>query len=155
MLCKATELLPRSSQSQPPRVKAQDVQGFRPALHVRTGRQLLVDGDCSGRTARERPDLQKAVSELVRRLNMTQLGNMGVSVPWVIERLGREPYEDEGGISVCSLLSTSHITVHTWPLRRIFKLDVYSCRDFDPKVVLDWAQEHLGMCVFEMQQWRR
>ena len=33
------------------------------------------------------------------------------------------------------VLSTSHVALHTWPVRHFFILDVFSCRDFDPETV--------------------
>lgn len=48
-----------------------------------------------------------------------------------IAKLGVEPFEDEGGVTGVCVLSTSHCSIHTWPLRPFFVMDVYSCRDFD------------------------
>jgi S-adenosylmethionine/arginine decarboxylase-like enzyme len=58
-----------------------------------------------------------------------------INVPLQIEKLKCELFEDEGGITgqlvgFCTL-STSHIAVHTWPLRNEFHMDLYSCREFD------------------------
>ena len=36
-----------------------------------------------------------------------------------------EPY----GITICKILSESHISIHTWPERNAFAMDIYSCRD--------------------------
>lgn len=33
------------------------------------------------------------------------------------------------GITICKVLSESHISIHTWPEHASFALDVYSCRD--------------------------
>ena len=59
-----------------------------------------------------------------------------------IAKLGREPFEDEGGISVLACLSTSHIAIHTWPLRCEFHLDIYSCREFDKEAFIKTLKEH-------------
>ena len=48
-----------------------------------------------------------------------------------ISKLGVEPFEDEGGVTGVCVLSTSHCSIHTWPLRPFFVMDVFSCRDFD------------------------
>lgn len=72
----------------------------------------------------------------IENLGMRPLGLPTIhDVELDIEKLGQEPFEDEGGISIQILgydtLSTSHLAIHTWPLRDEFHLDIYSCRDFD------------------------
>ena len=61
-----------------------------------------------------------------------------------IAKLGVEPFEDEGGVTGICVLSTSHCSIHTWPLRPFFVLDVYSCRDFDPLLVERHLFDALG-----------
>ncbi len=61
-----------------------------------------------------------------------------------IEKLGKEPFEDEGGVTGVCVLSTSHCSIHTWPLRPFFVMDVYSCRDFDTSEVERFVTERLG-----------
>jgi S-adenosylmethionine decarboxylase len=60
-----------------------------------------------------------------------------------IAKLGVEPFEDEGGVTGVCVLSTSHCSIHTWPLRPFFVMDVYSCRDFDQSVV----EQHIGAAL--------
>jgi S-adenosylmethionine decarboxylase proenzyme len=36
---------------------------------------------------------------------------------------------DPYGVTICKILSESHISIHTWPEHQSFALDVYSCRD--------------------------
>ncbi len=61
-----------------------------------------------------------------------------------IEKLGKEPFEDEGGVTGVCVLSTSHCSIHTWPLRPFFVMDVYSCRDFDDAKVEKFLGKRLG-----------
>jgi S-adenosylmethionine/arginine decarboxylase-like enzyme len=61
-----------------------------------------------------------------------------------IEKLGKEPFEDEGGVTGVCVLSTSHCSIHTWPLRPFFVMDVYSCRDFETSAVERFVMERLG-----------
>jgi S-adenosylmethionine/arginine decarboxylase-like enzyme len=80
--------------------------------------------------------------DLVFRVGMQPLGEpMLHDVPVEISKLGREPFEDEGGISALACLSTSHVAIHTWPLRSEFHLDLYSCRFYNPQAVLDFINE--------------
>ena len=61
-----------------------------------------------------------------------------------IEKLGAVPFEDEGGVTGVCVLSTSHCSIHTWPLRPFFVMDVYSCRDFSTEAVETFLSERLG-----------
>jgi S-adenosylmethionine/arginine decarboxylase-like enzyme len=51
---------------------------------------------------------------------------------------------DEGGYSIQALISTSHISLHGWPNREYFMLDVVSCRKFDAeelhKLIICWLE---------------
>ncbi len=109
------------------------------------GRHIKVLG-------RGNPDLlgsgkvvSEVLKELVDLLGMRLLGQPHMyEVETEIAKLGVEPFEDEGGVTGVCVLSTSHCTIHTWPLRPFFVMDVYSCRDFDPRTVEKQLQTKLG-----------
>jgi S-adenosylmethionine decarboxylase len=83
--------------------------------------------------------------ELVDLLGMRLLGAPHLyEVETEIAKLGVEPFEDEGGVTGICVLSTSHCSIHTWPLRPFFVMDVYSCRDFDPALVEQHLSKSLG-----------
>ncbi len=80
--------------------------------------------------------VQEFLVDLVAALGMRPLAPPTIhSVEIDIKKLGAEPFEDEGGVTGTVVLSTSHAAIHTWPERRFFTFDVFSCRDFDPEVV--------------------
>jgi S-adenosylmethionine decarboxylase len=81
------------------------------------------------------------LGELVATLGMRAIHAWAGSVPLELARMGREPYQDEGGVTGIVVLTTSHIAAHTWPLQGRMVLDVYSCRDFDALLVLKLAQQ--------------
>lgn len=54
-------------------------------------------------------------------------------------------FQDEGGTTGVVVISTSHISIHTWELRKFFQLDVFSCKDFDGKLALEYVRKHLGV----------
>jgi S-adenosylmethionine/arginine decarboxylase-like enzyme len=90
--------------------------------------------------------VRQFVTDLVRRVGMEPLGEPVIhDVPQEIQKLGREPFEDEGGVTAQLVgfhtLSTSHVAIHTWPLRKEFHLDLYSCRVFDREDVLGFVTE--------------
>ena len=49
--------------------------------------------------------------------------------------------EDKAGVTGIVMIVTSHISIHTYSLKRCFFLDVFSCKDFDSKIVVDKARE--------------
>lgn len=66
--------------------------------------------------------------------------------PSVLERV-RETgnFEDEGGITGVQVISTSHLSIHAWPLQRFLSLDAFSCKDFDSDLALGIIREALGV----------
>ena len=47
------------------------------------------------------------------------------------------------GVTVISLLSESHISIHTWPEHGKAAVDVYTCGNCDPKIGCDMIIEQL------------
>jgi len=56
-----------------------------------------------------------------------------------------ETDSDDGGVTGIVLISTSHVSIHTWPLRERFSLDVFSCQHFSEDVVQDFLKERLNV----------
>ena len=52
-----------------------------------------------------------------------------------LKKRGQKIEADEGGITAITVLSTSHIAIHTWPEENAATYDVHSCRDFSPELV--------------------
>lgn len=91
------------------------------------------------------------LATVVEAIGMRPLDEPRVyDVPIQLAKLAAIPREDEGGVTaegfavaaeelvVGSLvLSTSHIAIHTWPLRERGVLDIYSCRGFSVSTVLN------------------
>jgi S-adenosylmethionine/arginine decarboxylase-like enzyme len=66
--------------------------------------------------------------------------------PEVLERVkATGKFEDEGGITSIQVISTSHLSLHAWPLQSFFSLDSFSCKDFDAEVALDIIREEMGV----------
>jgi S-adenosylmethionine/arginine decarboxylase-like enzyme len=95
--------------------------------------------------------VENTLKELVDLLGMRLLGAPHLyEVETEIAKLGVEPFEDEGGVTGVCVLSTSHCTIHTWPLRPFFVMDVYSCRDFDAALVKSHLEKRLGAYDVQM-----
>jgi S-adenosylmethionine/arginine decarboxylase-like enzyme len=110
------------------------------------GRHIKVVGEADPDKLNSSENVKSFLADLVKRLGMTMLLEpVTCFVEVEIEKLGREPFEDEGGVTGICVLSTSHCSIHTWPARKFFVLDVYSCRDFEPWMVLQSLKDVFGL----------
>jgi S-adenosylmethionine/arginine decarboxylase-like enzyme len=109
------------------------------------GRHVKVLGRGASSLLGSATTVEAMLRDLVDLLGMRLLGAPHLyEVETEITKLGVEPFEDEGGVTGICVLSTSHCSIHTWPLRPFFVMDVYSCRDFDPALVEQHLAKSLG-----------
>ena len=109
------------------------------------GRHIKVLGRGSASRMGNAKVVESMLVDLIDVLGMRMLDNAHMyEVETEIAKLGVEPFEDEGGVTGVCVLSTSHCSIHTWPLRPFFVMDVYSCRDFDAADVERFLSERLG-----------
>jgi len=59
-------------------------------------------------------------------------------------KLQSDVFQDEGGITGMCVISTSHMSIHCWPLRKCFSMDVFSCKMFDGGKARMLVEELLG-----------
>jgi S-adenosylmethionine/arginine decarboxylase-like enzyme len=64
-------------------------------------------------------------------------------VPFIPGNL--ESDSDEGGVTGTCLITTSHVSIHTWPLRRKFSMDVFSCKEFSRQEAEEFICKSLGV----------
>src|SRR5256885_17060060 len=108
------------------------------------GRHIKVLGIGAPEKLRSIAGVEQFLVDMIHALDMRCLGEPHTyEVEEEIEKLGKEPFEDEGGVTGVCVLSTSHCSIHTWPLRPFFVMDVYSCRDFDTMAVERFLAERL------------
>jgi S-adenosylmethionine/arginine decarboxylase-like enzyme len=109
------------------------------------GRHIKVLGRGSPSRLGDAKNVENMLVDLIDVLGMRILDKAHMyEVETEISKLGVEPFEDEGGVTGVCVLSTSHCSIHTWPLRPFFVMDVYSCRDFDGAAVETLLSERLG-----------
>jgi S-adenosylmethionine/arginine decarboxylase-like enzyme len=109
------------------------------------GRHIKVLGRGNATKLGDAKNVEGMLRELIDILGMRILGTPHMyEVETEIAKLGVEPFEDEGGVTGVCVLSTSHCSIHTWPLRPYFVMDVYSCRDFDATTVEQHLASKLG-----------
>ena len=81
------------------------------------------------------------LDELPENLGMTKLAD-----PLLVE-VGRRSEKDAGGITGFVLIAESHISIHTFPLRRFASADVYTCQNHLDE---DWLLEYFRV-MFKLQ----
>jgi S-adenosylmethionine decarboxylase len=110
------------------------------------GRHIKVIGKGSADRLRNVELIRTMLENLVEILDMRGAGDPRVyEVEEEVEKSNAETFEDEGGVTGVVVLSTSHCTIHTWPLRSFFVVDVFSCRDFDASLVEPFLKSYLAV----------
>ncbi len=114
------------------------------------GLHLIMDAYVSDPAVFTRENLETLFAKLITALEMKPLDKaMIYEVPVdeaVLERVRRTGnFEDEGGISALQVISTSHISVHSWPLQSFMSLDAFSCKEFNEDLAISIIKESLGV----------
>lgn len=80
-------------------------------------------------------NLGKLLLKLVQDLDMQLIfGPVFKQVEIEESKLQGDVFQDEGGLSAFCMIGTSHISIHAWPLRKYFSMDIYSCKQFNADV---------------------
>jgi len=108
------------------------------------GLHLIVDGYVKNSNVFNPLKLHWLFDKLVENLEMKYLIEPIIKeVPLEPDKLISE--QDEGGISCICMITTSHISLHAWPLRNAFMMDIFSCKNFNHKVAEQIIQEVLDI----------
>ena len=112
-------------------------------------KHLIILGLGSSEKLGNVQSIEHFVKKLIHLVGMQLLDEPKVyDVELDIRKLNRVPFEDEGGITSqlvgYATLSTSHVAIHTWPLRDEFHMDLYSCRYFDEKFVRGFVNDYFN-----------
>ena len=87
--------------------------------YIRLGQEWLVDcSGCRPAALRDVARLKALFAELVATLELTVVGEP----QW-------HAFPGEGGVTGLTLLSESHLAIHTFPEHGFAALSVYSCRE--------------------------
>jgi deoxyhypusine synthase len=99
------------------------------------GNHLIIEGfECNNEKINDENLIKNVLEELVQKLNLFRL-----SEPVVVRAEPRGT--DPGGVTGMVLVSQSHISIHTYPEKKWLAMDLFSCKEFDPKQVLDYVKE--------------
>ena len=64
-----------------------------------------------------------------------EMGMTKIAPPTVVRYKGSKP--EDWGVSGYVMIAESHISIHTFPERRIIWADVFSCKEFDAAPILE------------------
>ncbi len=112
------------------------------------GKSYLLD--CYGVSSEKCDSLElnyRFAEQLVDKIKMTLFGSIIVIHGPRIN--GKEVYEDKSGITLFAPLIESSIVLHTLSQSGFISLDVYSCKEFDPKIVWDFTHEVFEFTKYE------
>jgi len=114
------------------------------------GKHLLIDGYVA-KSSVLKPDLLCSLFDaLVDALDMTYLQRpTAIKVSTDSKKL--ETDDDDGGWSVICQITTSHIALHSWPLRGAFMMDIFSCKPYDSDRATQIVYEFLGVTDANIQ----
>ena len=114
------------------------------------GTHLLIDGYVKNPDTLTPDNISDLFDLLVPALKMQYLQRpIALRVP--IDKTKLDTEEDEGGWSVICQITTSHISLHSWPERRAFMMDIFSCCDFDTDIAKEIIFSKLGVEKFNCQ----
>jgi len=74
--------------------------------------------------------------------------------PYVFKYDGGDKPED-WGVSGFVIIAESHISVHTFPEKQYFSIDIFSCKEFDQDKALEFIKEFFKTDRLEVQRTSR
>ena len=80
--------------------------------------------------------------------DLVEVINMDILVPAIAKYCDIPGNE---GITGAIIITTSHISIHVWPIgdKPYIRMDVYSCKDFSVKKVLEFVNKTIGMVDYD------
>ena len=110
------------------------------------GLHIILDGYVKDPSVFNGPALKNAFEKLAEELEMKIImGPDFLEVELDPSKLQSDVFQDEGGITGMCVISTSHMSIHCWPIRKCFSMDVFSCKDFDANKAKEIIWSLLGV----------
>ena len=72
----------------------------------------------------------------------TQMGMTKIAPPTVVRYKGTNP--EDWGVSGYVMIAESHISMHTFPERRLIWADIFSCKGFDHAPIVEDLKQRFG-----------
>lgn len=101
------------------------------------GKHLLIDAyNIERKKLRDRQALRKLLKDLPKKFGMRILGK-----PLVFKVASKNLKYSNWGLSGFAMLLESHVSFHTWPEEGYVAMDIFSCKDFNHKTVIDYIKK--------------
>ena len=108
------------------------------------GPHLIIDGSgCNTQKLADRIIIEQVLNDYPAAIGMTKIGG-----PYIFDYQAPDPAYS--GVSGFVIIAESHIAIHTFPELDYFTLDIFSCRNFDPEIAIDYIKQ-----AFEVEQMDR
>ena len=81
------------------------------------------------------------------------MGMTKITQPMVLPYKGTKP--EDWGVSGFVMIAESHISIHTFPERRLVWADIFSCKDFDSSAVLEDLKQRFRLREMDVKMLER
>ena len=111
------------------------------------GNHLIVDGISEGEL-NNTEFIKGFLASLVKEIKM-----QAISEPFVLKYDAEDA--NESGVTGTIILAESSLTIHTYPEKKTFFLDIFSCKEFDVENALGFIRDILKVSNYKKQLLRR
>ena len=99
------------------------------------GPHLIIDGSrCDTRKLADRILVEQVLNEYPTAIGMTKIGG-----PYMFEYQAPDPAYS--GVSGLVVIAESHIAIHTFPELDYFTMDIFSCKNFDHEIAIEYIRK--------------
>lgn len=104
---------------------------------------LIIDAKTKNmRNLNSKEFIKKLLINLTKKINMK-----AISKPLVIKYSAKQ--KAESGITGTIILAESNITIHTYPFKKFFYLDIFSCKGFKIKSTINYLKKQLQITKYK------
>ena len=111
------------------------------------GNHLIFDG-FSGRDIGNVGFIKDFLNELTKKIKMT-----AISKPLVLNHKAKN--KNESGVTGVIILAESNITIHTYPEKKWFCLDIFSCNEFEINQIIKYLIKELDIIKYKLKILKR
>jgi deoxyhypusine synthase len=99
----------------------------------------MIDGSkCNTQKLADRNLIEQVLNDYPRAIGMTKIGG-----PYMFEYQAPDP--EYSGVSGLVVIAESHIAIHTFPELDYFTMDIFSCRNFDHELAIQYIKDALDV----------
>jgi S-adenosylmethionine decarboxylase len=103
------------------------------------GPHLIIDGShCDTARLADRLTIERILTDYPRAIGMTRIGG-----PYMFEYQAPDPAYS--GVSGLVVIAESHIAIHTFPALDFFSMDIFSCKNFDHELAIEYIRKALDV----------